>query len=159
MTETLSKHEKNVSAIIHASTFCRFLFPFGNFLVPLILWMSSKNNSPYIDYNGKQALNFQISLLLYSVVLGLISVPFLFGLFPAIIDGHLFDLWHWQDWDNLNFHLDSDNFRFTHWWPLGITGLLGVALFLINIVYTILATIRTSEGQTFSYPLTIKFIR
>jgi uncharacterized Tic20 family protein len=30
---------------------------------------------------------------------------------------------------------------------------------VVNIVYTILATIKTNEGETFEYPLTIKFIK
>ncbi|MEM6865431.1 MAG: DUF4870 domain-containing protein [Bacteroidota bacterium] len=40
-----------------------------------------------------------------------------------------------------------------------MTGLLHVALIIVNVVYTILATIRTNEGATFKYPITIKFIK
>ena len=159
MTETLTKHEKNLSAIIHASTFSRFLFPFGNFIVPLVLWIANKKEYTFVDYNGKQALNFQISLLLYSIVLGIVSVPFFLGFLPNIFEGGLLNFRHWDDLNSFNFHWDSDNFTIGRFWPLGIAGLLQVALFLINIVYTILATIRTGEGQTFRYPITIKFIK
>jgi len=44
-------------------------------------------------------------------------------------------------------------------WPVGITGFLQVALGVVNIVFTVLATIRTNEGEYFKYPFTIKFIK
>lgn len=159
MTETLTKHEKNLSAIIHASTFSRFVFPFGNFILPLVLWVANKKEYAFVDHNGKQALNFQISLLLYSLVLGILSVPFFLGFLPNIFDGGLVNLRHWDDLNTINFNWDSDDFHFSRFWPLGIAGLAQVALYVINIVYTILATIRTSEGQTFYYPISIKFIK
>jgi hypothetical protein len=43
--------------------------------------------------------------------------------------------------------------------PVAILGLAQSALFIVNIVYTILATIKTNEGEHFEYPLTIKFIK
>ncbi|MGB5499707.1 MAG: DUF4870 domain-containing protein, partial [Maribacter sp.] len=74
MTDTLSKHERNLSAIIHASTFSKFFIPFGNFIIPLVLWSANKKEYEFVDYNGKQALNFQISILLYSIILGIVSI-------------------------------------------------------------------------------------
>jgi len=160
MTETLSKHERNLSAAIHASTFSRFFIPFGNLLLPLVLWSANKKDYSFVDYNGKQALNFQISLLLYSIVFGMISVPFFLGFFPEIFSHGILDIGDWDHFNGFNLHFDRDNFPFRTWmWPLGITGLVQGALFIVNIVYTILATIRTNEGQVFKYPLTIKFIK
>jgi len=160
MTETLTKHERNLSAFIHASTFSKLFIPFGNFLLPLVLWIANKKDHKFVDYNGKQALNFQISLLLYSIILGIISVPFFLGFLPNIFEGGILDIRDFNEFNNINFHFDSDNF---HWgrfiWPLGITGLLQAALFVINIVYVVLATIRTNEGQVFKYPITINFIK
>ncbi|WP_047244995.1 DUF4870 domain-containing protein [Maribacter thermophilus] len=160
MTETVTKHERNLSALIHASTFSKFFIPFGNFIVPLVLWTANKKEYEFVDHNGKQALNFQISLLLYSIILGLISIPFFFGFFPNIFDFEHFGFLRLNNFNNLNIHFDSDDFRFGTWLlPIGITGLLQGALFVVNIVYTILATIRTNDGQTFEYPITIKFIK
>lgn len=160
MTNTLSKHERNLSSLIHASTFSKYFFPFGNFIIPLILWTANKKEYGFVDHNGKQALNFQISMLLYSIVLGIVSVPFFIGLLPNLFDLGHFGLNHLSNFNNLNISFDSDDFRFGTWWlPLGIAGLAQGALFVVNIVYTILATIRTNEGQTFNYPITIKFIK
>ncbi|NHF59499.1 DUF4870 domain-containing protein [Flavobacteriaceae bacterium TP-CH-4] len=160
MTNTLSKHERNLSALIHASTFSKFFIPFGNFIIPLVLWTANKKEYEFVDYNGKQALNFQISLLLYSIVLGIVSIPFFIGFFPDIFDFGFVGLDRLNNFNNLNIHFDSDDFRFGRWLvPLGITGLIQGALIVVNIVYTILAVIRTNEGQTFKYPITINFIK
>tara|TARA_R110000868_G_scaffold121034_3_gene321193 strand:+ start:91721 stop:92203 length:483 start_codon:yes stop_codon:yes gene_type:complete len=160
MTDTITKHERNLSAIIHASTFSKFFFPFGNFILPLILWTANKNEYKFVDHNGKQALNFQISLLLYSIVLGVISIPFFIGFLPNLFDFGNFTFGNLNNFNSMNLHFDSDDFRFGSWLiPIGITGLLQGALFVVNIVYTILAVIKTNEGQEFNYPITIKFIK
>jgi uncharacterized Tic20 family protein len=160
MTETLSKHERNLSAVIHASTLSKYFIPFGNFLLPLILWIANKKEHNFVDYNGKQALNFQISLLLYSVILGIITVPFVLGFLPSIFDGGLLNIREYNEFNNINFHFLKETLHFGWWlWPVGIAGLMQVALFIVNIVYTILATLRTNEGQYFKYPITINFIK
>jgi len=160
MTETLTKHERNLSAIIHASTFSKYFIPFGNFILPLVLWIANKKEYGFVDYNGKQALNFQISLFLYSIILGIISVPFFIGFLPEIFHWGHFSFEDFENFNVFNFDLDYGNFKFGRYLvPLGIAGLLQAGLFIVNIVYTILATIRTSEGQYFKYPLTINFVK
>lgn len=157
MTESLSKHERNLSALIHASTFSRFFIPFGNFILPLILWTSNKKDYAFVDQNGKQALNFQISLLLYSFVIGAISIPFFIGFLPDLFDGGIFN---WNHFNGFNIDFNNGHFGFnSFWWPLGISGLLHAGIVIVNIVYTILATIKTNEGEDFKYPFTIQFIK
>lgn len=55
------------------------------FLAPLVVWLVFKDRSQYLDRTGKEALNMQISYLLYSLVAG-ISIILLVGLFllPAV---------------------------------------------------------------------------
>ena len=81
MTETISKHHKTLASIIHASTFSRYFIPFGQFILPLILWTINKKENEFVDYNGKQVLNFQLSMFLYSVVFGIASIPIFFSFF------------------------------------------------------------------------------
>jgi uncharacterized Tic20 family protein len=160
MATVLTKHERNLSAIIHASTFSKYFVPFGNFIFPLILWTANKKEYDFVDYNGKQALNFQISMLLYSIIASLISIPFFIGFLPDLFDGNFWGFHRLSDFNNLDIQISSDNFRFGRWfWPVGISGLLHAGLIIVNVVYTILATIRTNEGERFKYPFTIKFIK
>ncbi len=160
MTTTLTKHERNLGAIIHASTFSKYIFPFGNFIVPLVLWAANKENYKFIDYNGKQALNFQISILLYALILGIFSVPLILGFIPNLWEGGVFSLDELDHINKLHFNFDG-RYRGNGWLliPIGVAGLLQIALFIVNLVFTILATIRTNEGKYFKYPITIPFIK
>ena len=72
--------------------------PLGNILVPLIIWLVRKDEHPLVDDQGKESMNFQISILLYTTVTLcaglplcaiLIGIPLLFILVPAIV---IFDL-------------------------------------------------------------------
>lgn len=51
----------------------------------LIFWLLLKDKSPFIDDHGKEALNFQISIVLYAFIFGLlifilIGIPLLIAL-------------------------------------------------------------------------------
>ena len=160
MTESLTKHERNLAAAIHASTLSRFFIPFGNFLLPLVLWLANRKENAFVDHNGKQALNFQISLLLYSVILGIIAVPFFLGFLPNIFEGGILNIRDFNEFNGISFHFDNDHWNWGRFiWPAGFAGLAQLSLFVVNIIYTILATIRTNEGQVFKYPITIRFIK
>ena len=81
----------------HFAAFLGLVFPFGNLLGPLILWQLKKDSDPFIDQQGKEALNFQITvavaalvcLLLTLVVIGflLLSVLGLGALALTLIAG------------------------------------------------------------------------
>jgi uncharacterized Tic20 family protein len=83
--QNVNNHHKNLATFIHLSTFSRFIIPFGNFIGPIVLWAANKEKSEFIDKHGKQAINFQISILLYAIIIGTISVPFfIFKLFKGL---------------------------------------------------------------------------
>ena len=87
--------ERNLATICHLLVFCGSFFPLGNFLGPLVLWLLKKDESPFLDYHGKECLNFQISVTIYGlcclplvfVVIGipLILAVFVFGVVMAVI--------------------------------------------------------------------------
>ncbi|NKI27176.1 DUF4870 domain-containing protein [Arenibacter sp. 6A1] len=160
MVTTVDKHERNLASIIHASTFSKYLFPFGNIIVPLILWVANKKTYEYVAEQGKRALNFQISLLVYSLFLVMLTIPFFIGVISEVIFWENFNFIAPMNFEDFSIHLDSQNFHIPSFiWPVGILVLGQVMLSIINIVYTILATIRSNEGQDFKYPLTINFIK
>lgn len=65
----LSETERNWAMLCHLSAFAGFFFPFGGIIGPLICWLSRKDDSVWIDGNGKAAMNFHLSILLYMVLL------------------------------------------------------------------------------------------
>lgn len=52
----------------HLSAFAGLMFPFGNLLGPLIIWQLKKDSDPFIDAQGKEALNFQITVAIAATV-------------------------------------------------------------------------------------------
>ncbi len=149
--ETLTKtsqqpqsHETSHAAIIHISALSSYIgVPFGSILGPLITWMIWRDESHFTDINGKEALNFNLSMLLYQVVAIVIGV--ILFITPLLSMGI------------------SDNPN-----PLAmllsIPGLWifigGLSLLTIfRIVVIIIAAIKASNGELFHYPLSIKFIK
>ena len=74
--------------IIHLSAFTGHLFPFAHVIAPLVIWLLKKDTSTFVDENGKEAVNAQISVTIYGLIAGalcfiLIGFPLLFGLYIA----------------------------------------------------------------------------
>ena len=114
--KTLSESERNWALLCHLSAFAMFFFPFGGVIGPLICWLSRKDESAWVDVNGKASMNFQLSVLLYIVL----TIPLLF-----IIVG------------------------------------IPIIMFLVTlrIVCIIIASVKSSKGEKFKYPLSIPFIQ
>lgn len=64
----LSESERNWAMLCHLSAFAGFIFPFGGIIGPIIFWLSRKDDSRWVDVNGKASLNFQLSILLYIIL-------------------------------------------------------------------------------------------
>jgi len=63
------------AAICHVSALVGFLANgIGFVLAPLVIWLIKRNDHPFLDEQGKEAVNFQITMLL----VGLISIPLCF---------------------------------------------------------------------------------
>jgi uncharacterized Tic20 family protein len=63
-----SKQEKTWAMIAHLSMLCGFIIPLGNVIGPLIVWLIKKEEGPFVDQHGKEALNFNISMTIYSAI-------------------------------------------------------------------------------------------
>jgi len=44
----------------------------GVIIGPLVVWLMKKEEFPFVDEQGKEALNFQISMFIYGIVAGLL---------------------------------------------------------------------------------------
>lgn len=64
----LSETERNWSMLCHLSAFAGFFFPFGGIIGPLICWLTRRDESAWVNVNGRNSLNFQLSILLYIVL-------------------------------------------------------------------------------------------
>jgi len=58
----------------------------GGIIAPLIIWQIKKDEFPFVDEQGKEAVNFQISILIYELVAGLLIFACVGAfLLPAVI--------------------------------------------------------------------------
>lgn len=147
----LNNHQKNIATFIHLSTFSRFIIPFGNFIGPIILWVSNKDKSEFIDAHGKQAINFQMSILLYAIILGTLTIPFfIFKIFNGI------DFIDFNGFSDFHINLGKPS-------PLlyigGGLGVLAVIGFILELIFIVMASLKARDGELFHYPLTINFLK
>jgi uncharacterized Tic20 family protein len=50
------------------------LISFGHILGPLVVWLLKRNDDPFIDEQGKESLNFQISITIYVIIAAILCV-------------------------------------------------------------------------------------
>jgi uncharacterized protein len=113
----LSNEEKTWATFTHLAGLALYIgIPFGNVLGPLVIWLLKRNEMPFVDEQGKEAINFQISMSIYLIVAG-IFVLLLIGILALPI------------------------------------------LFIVHIIFTILAAIQANKGDAYRYPMTIRFLK
>jgi len=116
-TSTSSRDVRTWNVLCHATALAGFFVPWaGHILGPLIVWLAKRTDSPEIDENGKESLNFQISMLIYNVIAGVLCLVLIGFIILAI-------------------------------------------LHILNLVLVIVASIQTSEGKFYRYPMTIRLIK
>lgn len=111
-----NKNEQTMGMFCHLLAFAGYVFPFGNIIGPLILWSVKRQEMPFVESEGKESLNFQISVTLYTLI-SLVLCLVLIGLFllPAVL--------------------------------------------IAEIVFVIIASIKAANGESYRYPLCIRFIK
>jgi uncharacterized Tic20 family protein len=116
MNELTAPQDRTWVTLCHLSALVGLLgVPFGNVIGPLVVWLLKRNESTAVDFHGKEALNFQISMSLYTILAGLTCLALIgFVLLPAAL--------------------------------------------ITNLVLIIIASIKASNGESYRYPLTIRFI-
>ena len=153
METTPTNNEKNVAAAMHLSTFTKYLFPLGNFLAPLLLWTANKDK-PFVREHGRQAINFQLSILLYTIGIGILCLPF-FVIFASdftglveVIDDHVHDVTI-RNIRNLGGYLTL----------FLVAAVLLFGIFVFELYCVIQGTFHANQGKLYKYPLSIQFIR
>lgn len=108
-----SRDARNAAALSHLSAFVMFL-GVPAVIGPLVMWLVRKDD-PYVEFHAKEALNFNISFLIYGIVAA-VSIILLVGL------------------------------------------LLLPAVAITWFVLVIVAAIKSSNGEYYRYPWTIRFV-
>jgi len=101
----------------HLAGLALFLqIPLANIIGPLIVWQIKKDESAFIDEQGKEAVNFQISMTIYTII----SIILIFACIGIVL------------------------------LPLVI---------ILDVVFLLIAAVKSNDGFHYRYPLSIRFIR
>jgi uncharacterized Tic20 family protein len=108
-TTAVSANDRNIAVLTHLGGI------FFSFLPGLIVWLLKKDENPYIGEQAREALNFQISVLLAYMVCSILVFILIGFVLLAIV-------------------------------------------WLANIVLCIVASSKTSQGEKYRYPFTLRLI-
>ncbi len=80
--------ERLWAMLCHLLAFAGYFFPFGHIIGPLVIWLIKREQYPLVDDQGRESLNFQISITIYFFVAFIliyivIGIPIVIGLFIA----------------------------------------------------------------------------
>lgn len=83
--ESISSDERQMAMFCHLASLAGYVVPFGNIFGPLVLWLMKRETMPFVNGEGRESVNFQISMTIYMLVAAIlcffcIGVPILIGL-------------------------------------------------------------------------------
>ncbi|KAM3102966.1 DUF4870 domain-containing protein [Phormidesmis sp. 146-12] len=132
----------HLSAIVCAPCNC-VLIPFVSLIVPYLVWMGGRDQHPFVDDQGRESLNFQISMAIYTISIGILFI-FLFLMTCGII---------------LTSPSSSNSIWTVFNWLLVLLISI-VALFgFFQIAVIVLAAVKAYNGQSYRYPFTLRFLQ
>ncbi|WP_306353015.1 DUF4870 domain-containing protein [Flavobacterium sp. '19STA2R22 D10 B1'] len=147
-------NNKNLAAVLQLSLLTQYFIPFGNYIFPVIIWNMYKKDSELVNHHGKQALNFQLSLLIYTILLTLIALPIL--AFTILKNIDLYTIINGND-------IEIDQMNLGNISGIVLVAVLAIMIFfflkLAEFILIIYAAIKASNNEMYKYPLTINFIK
>lgn len=146
----LAEQDRTPAMVTHLSPLADLLLPtLGGLLGPLLAWLVYRDRSVALDSQGKEVLNFRLSMWLYGLVVGVIAfIAFSLGLLGGAVGAAAGS-------SDLGAFAFLGTFASFFLFFLPVMVVLGVVPFIFMIV----GVIRASAGQHYRYPLTIRFVR
>ena len=137
-TNTTPDNNHNFCALMHLSQFTNYLLPPLGLIAPLVMWLTRRNESNFVDVNGKIILNWTLSVCVYSII---IVVGFL--IFGAA---------------SIMTIINYEN-------PIPLIGTIGIFLIpliifgILDLIFVIVGAIKANNGEVWNYPLSIRFFK
>jgi hypothetical protein len=69
-----NKAQNTWAMLCHLTALAGFIIPFGNIIGPLVVWMIKKDEFPLVADQGKESLNFQISMTIYYMIAAILII-------------------------------------------------------------------------------------
>ncbi len=106
----ITSDDKNMAML------CHLLAIFTSFIGPLVIWLIKKDESPFVNEQGKEALNFQITVIIAMCVSGLLTFVCIGALLIPVVG-------------------------------------------VVDLVLCIMATVKTSRGESYRYPVSLRLLK
>lgn len=81
----MDRHERDWAMGCHLAAFAGYVIPLGWIIGPLVVWLLKREDLPFVDYHGKESLNFHISILIYLVISGILCLLIIGFLLLAVV--------------------------------------------------------------------------
>ena len=82
----IPKQARTWAMFAHLSSFLGYTcIPLANIIAPLIIWQVKKDDMPFASDQGKECLNFQISMLIYVIISAILTLLIIGFVFLAIL--------------------------------------------------------------------------
>ena len=143
----ITPQDRQTAFWVHLSALAGIILPFGNIIGPLVVWQMHKNDHEFIDKNGKEAINFQITVMIAS----LLSLVFFFVGFFLLIQGAI-AIESGADSAGAGAFAGGILLFFLPFFLL-------ILVSIISLIFTIIAATTAQKGEVYSYPWTIKFLK
>jgi len=116
VSEEISKDARMWAMFCHLAGLAGCIIPLvGNIVAPLIFWQIKKDDYPFVNEQGKEAVNFQISMTIYALISAALTFVCVgFFLLAAVV--------------------------------------------IVDLVFLLIAAVKANNGQSYRYPLTIRFV-
>jgi uncharacterized Tic20 family protein len=140
--EIIEKEAKKWGMSCHISALLSYLgIPFGGIIGPLVVWLAKRNEGAFVDEQGKEALNFNITFSIFFSVM-------VFFYFIGMVCILLFES-----------ILQENQIKLLWIFFASLTLLTMLASIIAHITLTIIASIKASHGQFYRYPCSVQFIK
>ncbi|MBV7532028.1 DUF4870 domain-containing protein [Chitinophaga sp. sic0106] len=136
------RDERTWATLLHIAGVFAYIFLnwgwAGNIVLVLVLWLIKRHDSAFVETEGKEALNFQITISLASAAVMIIGgiTSGIWAIGTGIFNGHF-------------------NFTRIGFSWLGLYSLLK----LFNLVFSILAAVAVNKGEHYRYPLCLRLVK
>ncbi len=88
---TTSSDVRTWCVLAHATALAGFFVPWAGHIVgPLVVWLAKRTDSPEVDAHGKESINFQLSMLIWNAIAGILCIV-LIGI-PILILLHILNV-------------------------------------------------------------------
>jgi uncharacterized protein len=147
MQVQLTNEERNWAMAAHLSALVAVVgLPFGHIIGPLVVYLVKGGESAYVAGHARASLNYQLTISLAGIVAVVLGATFFFVTILTLAAA-----------DHSRHAPDAVALGVASLWL--VIGMIVLSCVVFSIIFIIMGTVAASEGRSFTYPFSIRFLR